>query len=141
MAYFSRGDARWHVCWRRERCRRALLWLVLPFGSGDVSKNVHAAAKSRKPSLFNLVVLARRAGHVAVRWLMAGRADHGEDRFYKSSYVAPNGGCCVVNAGAMVPLALANVMVKTDLLARRATRWCVDGGAARCAYASCCRRC
>ncbi len=96
---------------------RALLWLVLPLAAVMFPKIVHAAAKSEKSNLFNLVVLGTAVlaicgglglwlvGPVMVKFV------------YKTSYVAATTALLPWYAAAMVPLALANVMVN-DLLAR-----------------------
>ena len=96
---------------------RALLWLVLPLAAVMFPKIVHAAAKSEKSNLFNLVVLGTAVlaicGALGL-WLVGPIL---VKIVYKSSYVAAT--CALVPwyAGAMVPLALANVMVN-DLMAR-----------------------
>ena len=96
---------------------RALLWLVLPLAAVMFPKIVHAAAKSEKSNLFNLVVLGTAVlaicGALGL-WLVGPIL---VKIVYKSSYVVAT--CALVPwyAGAMVPLALANVMVN-DLMAR-----------------------
>jgi O-antigen/teichoic acid export membrane protein len=96
---------------------RALLWLVLPLAAVMFPKIVHAAAKSEKTNLFNLVVLGTAVlaicGALGL-WLVGPII---VKIVYKSSYVAATTALLPWYAGAMVPLALANVMVN-DLLAR-----------------------
>jgi len=96
---------------------RALLWLVLPLAAVMFPKIVHAAAKSEKSNLFNLVVLGTAVlaicGALGL-WLVGPIV---VKIVYKSSYVAETCHLLPWYAGAMVPLALANVMVN-DLLAR-----------------------
>ncbi len=96
---------------------RALLWLVLPLAQVMFPKIVHAAAKSEKTNLFNLVVLGTAVlaicGALGL-WLVGPVL---VKIVYKSSYVAATTALLPWYAGAMVPLALANVMVN-DLLAR-----------------------
>ena len=96
---------------------RALLWLVLPLATVMFPKIVHAAAKSEKTNLFNLVVLGTAVlaicGALGL-WLVGPLM---VKIVYKSSYVAATTALLPWYAGAMVPLALANVMVN-DLLAR-----------------------
>jgi O-antigen/teichoic acid export membrane protein len=96
---------------------RALLWLVLPLAAVMFPKIVHAAAKSEKTNLFNLVVLGTAVlaicGALGL-WLVGPIV---VKIVYKSSYVAATTALLPWYAGAMVPLALANVMVN-DLLAR-----------------------
>jgi O-antigen/teichoic acid export membrane protein len=96
---------------------RALLWLVLPLAAVMFPKIVHAAAKSEKTNLFNLVVLGTAVlaicGALGL-WLVGPIM---VKIVYKTSYVAATTALLPWYAGAMVPLALANVMVN-DLLAR-----------------------
>ena len=96
---------------------RALLWLVLPLAAVMFPKIVHAAAKSEKSNLFNLVVLGTAVlaicGGIGL-WLVGPVV---VKIVYKTSYVAATTGLLPWYAAAMVPLALANVMVN-DLLAR-----------------------
>jgi len=96
---------------------RALLWLVLPLATVMFPKIVHAAAKSEKTNLFNLVVLGTAVlaicGALGL-WLVGPVL---VKIVYKTSYVAATTALLPWYAGAMVPLALANVMVN-DLLAR-----------------------
>ena len=96
---------------------RALLWLVLPLAAVMFPKIVHAAAKSEKSNLFNLVVLGTAVlaicGGIGL-WLVGPAV---VKIVYKTSYVAATTGLLPWYTAAMVPLALANVMVN-DLLAR-----------------------
>jgi len=96
---------------------RALLWLVLPLAQVMFPKIVHAAAKSEKTNLFNLVVLGTAVlaicGALGL-WLVGPVM---VKIVYKTSYVAATCALLPWYAGAMVPLALANVLVN-DLLAR-----------------------
>jgi len=96
---------------------RALLWLVLPLAAVMFPKIVHAAAKSEKTNLFNLVVLGTAilsiCGALGL-WVVGPIV---VKIVYKTSYVAATTALLPWYAGAMVPLALANVMVN-DLLAR-----------------------
>ncbi len=96
---------------------RAMLWLVLPLAAVMFPKIVHAAAKSEKTNLFNLVVLGTAALAVCGAlglWLVGPIM---VKIVYKTSYVAETTALLPWYAGAMVPLALANVVVN-DLLAR-----------------------
>ena len=96
---------------------RAMLWLVLPLAAVMFPRIVHAAAKSEKTNLFNLVVLGTAALAVCGAlglWLVGPIM---VKIVYKTSYVAETNALLPWYAGAMVPLALANVVVN-DLLAR-----------------------
>jgi O-antigen/teichoic acid export membrane protein len=96
---------------------RALLWLVLPMAAVMFPKLVHASAKAQKTNLFNIVVLGTAALSAAGGlglWLMGPFLIQ---FMSKSAYVAEAARLIPWYALAMVPLALANVLVN-DLLAR-----------------------
>jgi O-antigen/teichoic acid export membrane protein len=115
MAYFTGDEMAPYVA--AGTLSRALLWLVLPLATVMFPKIVHAAAKSEKTNLFNLVVLGTAVlaiGGVLGLWLVGPVM---VKIVYKTSYVAATTALLPWYAGAMVPLALANVMVN-DLLAR-----------------------
>ena len=96
---------------------RALLWLVMPLATVMFPKIVHAAAKSEKTNLFNLVVLGTAVLSVCGAlglWLV------GPWIVYFVAHAGDVAGTMALipwYACAMVPLALANVLVN-DLLAR-----------------------
>ncbi len=96
---------------------RALLWLVLPLAAVMFPKIVHASAKSEKSNLFGLVVLGTAVlaifGGLGL-WLVGPIV---VKIVYTSNYVAATTALLPWYAAAMVPLAMANVMVN-DLLAR-----------------------
>lgn len=96
---------------------RALLWLVLPMAAVMFPKLVHSSAKSEKTNLMGIVVLG--TGVLAVcgmlgLWLVGPWV---VKLVYKSGDVGETMRLIPWYAGAMVPLALANVLVN-DLLAR-----------------------
>ena len=96
---------------------RALLWLVLPLAAVMFPKLVHASAKSEKTNLFGLVVLGTAvlaAGGALGLWLTGPLL---VKFMSKPEYVAEAVKLLPWYAGAMIPLALANVMVN-DLMAR-----------------------
>lgn len=96
---------------------RAVLWLVLPLAAVMFPKLVHANAKSEKTNLFNLVVLGTAvlaAGGALGLWMTGPLL---VKMMSKASFVPEAVKLLPWYAGAMVPLALANVMVN-DLLAR-----------------------
>jgi O-antigen/teichoic acid export membrane protein len=96
---------------------RALLWLVLPLASVMFPKIVHASAKAEKNNLFALVVLGTAVlaicGGLGL-WLVGPIV---VKIVYTSNYVAATTALLPWYAAAMVPLALANVLIN-DLLAR-----------------------
>jgi Na+-driven multidrug efflux pump len=96
---------------------RALLWLVLPMAAVMFPKLVHASAKSEKTNLFTLVVIGTAvmaAGGAMGLWLFGPLLVKFMSR---PEYVAEAVKLLPWYGGAMIPLALANVMVN-DLLAR-----------------------
>ena len=96
---------------------RALLWLVLPLASVMFPKLVHASAKAEKTNLFAIVVLGTAilaAGGALGLWLVGPLL---VKFMSKAAYVTEAVKLIPWYAGAMIPLALANVMVN-DLLAR-----------------------
>ena len=96
---------------------RGLLWLVLPLAAVMFPKIVHASAKSQKTNLFNLVVLGTAVLSVGGALGLYFTGPTLVKLVYNSDYVAEAVKLLPWYAGAMVPLALANVMVN-DLLAR-----------------------
>ena len=96
---------------------RALLWLVLPLAAVMFPKIVHATAKSEKSNLLGIVLLGTAvlaicgaAGLCVVGPMVVKLA-------FKTEYVAETTKLLPWYAGAMIPLALANVLVN-DLMAR-----------------------
>lgn len=96
---------------------RALLWLVLPLAAVMFPKIVHASAKSEKSNLLGIVLLGTAilaicgaVGLCIVGPLVVKLA-------FKPEYVAATAKLLPWYAGAMIPLALANVLVN-DLMAR-----------------------
>ena len=93
------------------------LVFLRPLAAVMFPKLVHARAKSEKTNLFGLVVLGTTilaAGGALGLWLVGPLV---VQIVYKSGYVAEAVKLLPWYAGAMVPLAMANVMVN-DLLAR-----------------------
>jgi O-antigen/teichoic acid export membrane protein len=98
---------------------RALLWLVLPLASVMFPKIVHSSAKSEKSNLMGIVLLGTAVlaicGGVGlcltapwvIKWL----------RVFPAGWLPPIMALLPWYAAAMVPLALANVLVN-DLMAR-----------------------
>jgi O-antigen/teichoic acid export membrane protein len=96
---------------------RALLWLVLPLAAVMFPKIVHSTAKSEKTNLLGIVLLGTAvlvgAGVLGL-WLLGPWMVR---LVYTPAYIAPTLAVLPWYAGAMVPLALANVLVN-DVLAR-----------------------
>ena len=96
---------------------RTLLWIVLPLAAVMFPKIVHATAKSEKSNLLGIVLagsailaIVGAAGLCIVGPLVVKLA-------FKPEYVAGTVKLLPWYAGAMIPLALANVLVN-DLMAR-----------------------
>ena len=114
-AYFSPDAMKPYVA--AGTMSRGLLWLVLPLAAVMFPKIVHANAKSEKNNLFGLVVLGTAVLGIcgmAGLWLVGPLV---VKIIYKSGDLAGTMALIPWYAGAMVPLALANVLVN-DLLAR-----------------------
>jgi len=113
-AYFSDDEIAPYVA--AGTLSRALLWLVMPLAAVMFPKIVHASARSEKSNLFGIVVLGTAVlaicGGLGL-WLVGPLVIK---LVYKSTYL---GAATLIPwyAGAMVPLAMANVLVN-DLLAR-----------------------
>jgi O-antigen/teichoic acid export membrane protein len=98
---------------------RALLWLVLPLAVVMFPKLVHSNARSEKSNLLGIVLLGTAVlaicGGLGL-WLVGPwmvKSFH----LFPSSYVEPMRVLLPWYAAAMVPLALANVLIN-DLMAR-----------------------
>ncbi len=114
-AYFSGDEMKPYVA--AGTLSRALLWLVLPLAAVMFPKIVHSSVKAEKTNLFNIVVFGTAVlavcGAIGL-WLVGPLV---VKIVYKSGDVAKTVSLLPWYAGAMIPLALANVMVN-DLLAR-----------------------
>ena len=96
---------------------RALLWAVLPMAAVMFPKLVHGHAKSEKTNLLGIVVLGTGVLSICGAlglWLLGPWV---VNLVYKSGDVGETMRLIPWYVGAMVPLALANVLVN-DLLAR-----------------------
>jgi O-antigen/teichoic acid export membrane protein len=96
---------------------RALLWLVLPLAAVMFPKIVHSTAKAEKLNLLGLVLAGTAVlvvGGVLGLWLLGPWV---VGFVYPPEYLSETLAILPWYAGAMVPLALANVLVN-DLLAR-----------------------
>ena len=114
-AYFDGGETGFYVC--AGTLSRALMWAVIPLATVMFPRLVHSAAKSEKSNLMGLVlmgtailaILGSAALSVLGPWIVPLVA--------KESYVRVATAVLPWYVGAMVPLALANVLL-SDLLAR-----------------------
>ena len=96
---------------------RALLWLVLPLAAVMFPKIVHATAKSEKNNLLGIVLLGTAVLAVCGAAGLCLVGPFVVKLIYTPAYVATTVKLLPWYAGAMIPLALANVLVN-DLMAR-----------------------
>jgi len=96
---------------------RALLWLVLPLAAVMFPKIVHANAKSEKSNLLGIVLLGTAVLAVCGAAGLCIVGPFVVKLIYTQAYVAMTVKLLPWYAGAMIPLALANVLVN-DLMAR-----------------------
>jgi O-antigen/teichoic acid export membrane protein len=114
-AYFSEDEAGHYFS--AGTLSRAMMWLVLPLASVMFPKIVHSRAKSENTNLVGLVLggTALLAGAGALSLSVAGPLM--VKLIYGKGFVAEAMAVLPWYAGAMVPLAVANVLLST-LLAR-----------------------
>jgi O-antigen/teichoic acid export membrane protein len=96
---------------------RALLWLVLPLAAVMFPKIVHANAKSEKSNLLGIVLLGTAVLAVCGAAGLCIVGPFVVKLIYTQAYVMMTVKLLPWYAGAMIPLALANVLVN-DLMAR-----------------------
>ncbi len=117
-AYFSEQEVDFYV--GAGTLSRALMWLVLPLAAVMFPRIVHSATKSEKSNLMGLV-LAVTGGLAIVGALGLSVVGPWVVRFvYRPEFVEAVSPLLPWYAAAMVPLALANVLLN-DLLARPAS--------------------
>ena len=114
-AFFSGDDMASYVA--AGTLSRALLWLVLPLAAVMFPKIVHATAKSEKSNLLGIVLLGTAALAVCCVAALCLVGPFVVKLVYTPQYVAATTSLLPWYAGAMIPLALANVLVN-DLMAR-----------------------
>jgi O-antigen/teichoic acid export membrane protein len=118
-AYFSEANADFYVS--AGTLSRALMWLVLPLAAVMFPRIVHSAARAEKTDLMGMVLLGTAilaiAGAVALSllgpWVVK--------LVYKQSFVEVASSVLPWYVSAMVPLALANVLLN-NLFARPAAK-------------------
>jgi O-antigen/teichoic acid export membrane protein len=96
---------------------RGLLWVVLPLAAVMFPKIVHASAKSEKNNLLAIVLLGTAALTICGAAALCVVGPFVVKLVYTPAYVAATTKLLPWYAFAMVPLALANVLVN-DLMAR-----------------------
>jgi O-antigen/teichoic acid export membrane protein len=114
-AYFGETDAGYYVS--AGTLSRALLWLVLPLAAVMFPRLVHSAVKSQKSDLMSMVLVGTAvmgAVGAVMLWLLGPWV---VKLVFKDSYVQVVTALLPWYAFAMVPLAVANVLLN-NLLAR-----------------------
>lgn len=96
---------------------RALLWVVLPLAAVMFPKIVHATAKSEKSNLLGIALLGTAILAIGGAAAMCIVGPFIVKMIYSSGYVTLTTKLLPWYAGAMIPLALANVLLN-DLMAR-----------------------
>jgi len=115
QAYFPASQTAFYV--GAGTLSRALMWVVVPLATVMFPKIVHAEARAEKSNLLKLVLLGTA---ILAAGGAAGLCVVGPfvvKLIYKGSYLAVASSLLPWYAWAMVPLALANVLVN-DLMAR-----------------------
>lgn len=115
MAFFSSDEMAPYVA--AGTFARALLWLVLPLAAVMFPKIVHATAKSEKSNLLGIVLIGTAVLAVLCTTGLCLVGPLAVKIVFKNAYIAETTALLPWYAGAMIPLALANVLVN-DLMAR-----------------------
>jgi O-antigen/teichoic acid export membrane protein len=118
-AWFSEEDAGFYVS--AGTLSRALMWLVLPLAHVMFPRIVHSAAKSEKNNLMGMVLLGTGILSVVGAVGLSLLGPLVVRIVFKESYVAVATAVLPWYAAAMVPLAMANVLLN-NLLARPASK-------------------
>lgn len=116
-AWFSQTDADFYVS--AGTLSRALMWLVLPLAAVMFPRIVHSAARAEKSDLMGKVLLATAVLAVAGALGLSLVGPWVVRFVYKPEFVEVASSLLPWYAAAMVPLALANVLLN-NLLARPA---------------------
>ena len=119
-SYFSDADADFYVS--AGTLSRALMWLVLPLASVMFPRLVHSAARSEKSNLMGMVLLGTATLSIIGAGALSVLGPWVVKFVYKPSYVQVAASILPWYASAMIPLALANVLLN-HLLARPASRF------------------
>jgi O-antigen/teichoic acid export membrane protein len=117
--YFGEADADFYVS--AGTLSRALMWLVLPLAAVMFPRLVHSAARAEKSNLMGVVLFGTALLAVVGAAGLSVLGPFVVKLVYKQSYVQVASSILPWYAFAMVPLALANVLLN-DLLARPASK-------------------
>ncbi|HEV2392711.1 MAG TPA: lipid II flippase MurJ [Verrucomicrobiae bacterium] len=118
-SYFNKDTVDFYVS--AGTMSRALMWLVLPLATVMFPRLVHTAAKGEKSNLLGLVFVGTGVLAAAGALGLSLLGPWVVGLVYKHSYVAVTSSILPWYVSAMVPLALANVLLN-DLLARPASK-------------------
>jgi O-antigen/teichoic acid export membrane protein len=118
-AYFSGDQMAPYVA--AGTLSRALLWLVLPLAAVMFPKIVHSSARSEKTNLLGVVLLGTAVLAVCGALGLCLVGPWVIRLVYSAEYVRATSALLPWYAAAIVPLALANVLIN-DLLARGRAR-------------------
>ncbi|HWH71938.1 MAG TPA: lipid II flippase MurJ, partial [Candidatus Sulfotelmatobacter sp.] len=114
-AFFSKQEADFYV--GAGTLSRALMWLVLPLAAVMFPRIVHSAAKAEKTNLMGMVMLGTAVLAIVGAAGLSLLGPWIVQIVYKQNYVQVAASVLPWYASAMVPLALANVLLN-NLLAR-----------------------
>jgi O-antigen/teichoic acid export membrane protein len=115
MAFFSNDEMAPYVA--AGTFSRALLWLVLPLATVMFPKIVHATAKSEKSNLLGIVLLGTAILAILCTTGLCLVGPLAVKIVFNNGYIAETTALLPWYAGAMIPLAMGNVLVN-DLMAR-----------------------
>lgn len=110
-AFFSDQEAGFYV--GAGTLSRALMWLVLPLAAVMFPRLVHSSAKAQKSNLMVLVLAGTAALAIVGATSLAILGPWVVRIVYKESFVEVATGLLPWYAGAMVPLAVANVLLNS----------------------------
>jgi hypothetical protein len=116
MAFYNEDEMAPYVA--AGTLSRALLWLVLPLATVMFPKIVQATAKSEKSNLMGIVLVGTAILAVCCTAGLCLVGPLVVKIVFKNAYIAETTALLPWYAGAMIPLALGNVLVN-DLMARR----------------------
>ncbi len=117
--YFDKGTVDFYVC--AGTLSRALTWLVIPLATVMFPRMVHSAARAEKTNLMGLVLIGTAVLSVVGALGLSLVGPYVVRLAFSEAYMKVVKSILPWYAAAMVPLALANVLLN-DLLARPASK-------------------
>jgi O-antigen/teichoic acid export membrane protein len=118
-AYFSGEETAFYVS--AGTLSRALMWLVGPLATVMFPRIIHSSVRSEKSNIMGVVMLGTAILAIVGAACLSVMGPWVVRLVYKQAYVAVASKVLPWYAGAMIPLALANVLLN-NLLARSAFR-------------------